>query len=198
MDPLDRPRPRRDFLSLACWGMGLTAVGYGTWTILGAAGSAIDPTSETLRVDLSLITQGEHRSFVFADRPVMVVHRTPQQVAAAQAVAVEGLRDPLANNANREPSALALDINRGEGDFIAVWAACTRDGCVPRVEEGAYGGWLCPCCASHYDGAGRVRKGPAPRNLAIPRYTLAGEIMTVYRDGAGPMLEDEVERLLRR
>lgn len=46
---------------------------------------------------------------------------------------------------------------------------CTHLGCVP-IGNGAgdFGGWFCPCHGSHYDAAGRIRKGPAPRNLDIP------------------------------
>lgn len=32
------------------------------------------------------------------------------------------------------------------------------------------GGFYCPCHASHFDAAGRIRRGPAPTNLEIPEY----------------------------
>ena len=40
------------------------------------------------------------------------------------------------------------------------------------VVEGSQktGGWFCPCHGSHYDTAGRIRKGPAPENLPVPKY----------------------------
>ncbi len=44
--------------------------------------------------------------------------------------------------------------------------SCTHLGCVPLGQAGDFGGWFCPCHGSHYDTAGRIRKGPAPKNLA--------------------------------
>jgi len=52
---------------------------------------------------------------------------------------------------------------------------CTHLGCVPIGEAGDFGGWFCPCHGSHYDISGRVRKGPAPLNLAVPEYEFAEE-----------------------
>ena len=43
---------------------------------------------------------------------------------------------------------------------------CIRD----SADKGDYDGWFCPCHGSHYDTAGRIRKGPAPTNLEIPKY----------------------------
>jgi ubiquinol-cytochrome c reductase iron-sulfur subunit len=45
---------------------------------------------------------------------------------------------------------------------------CTHFGCVPLAEAGDFGGWFCPCHGSHYDRAGRIRRGPAPENMHIP------------------------------
>ena len=36
--------------------------------------------------------------------------------------------------------------------------------------KGNFNGWFCPCHGSHYDVSGRVRKGPAPKNLEVPKY----------------------------
>ena len=47
---------------------------------------------------------------------------------------------------------------------------CTHLGCVPLGDKGEYGGWFCPCLGSHYDTSGRIRKGPAPTNMEIPKY----------------------------
>ncbi|MDA9152405.1 Rieske 2Fe-2S domain-containing protein, partial [Planktomarina temperata] len=40
---------------------------------------------------------------------------------------------------------------------------------------GEFGGWFCPCHGSHYDTAGRIRKGPAPENLLVPVARFDGE-----------------------
>ena len=56
---------------------------------------------------------------------------------------------------------------------------CTHLGCTPTVStpqapQGTYGGWLCHCHGSDYDTSGRIRKGPAPQNLAVPPYAFTG------------------------
>ncbi len=53
------------------------------------------------------------------------------------------------------------------GFMLVVIGVCTHLGCVPIAGAGDYGGWFCPCHGSHYDTSGRIRKGPAPKNLAV-------------------------------
>ena len=61
-------------------------------------------------------------------------------------------------------------VKTGDQQVVAFSPVCTHLGCVPLGEQGDYGGWYCPCHGSHYDTAGRIRKGPAPENLLVPRY----------------------------
>jgi ubiquinol-cytochrome c reductase iron-sulfur subunit len=58
---------------------------------------------------------------------------------------------------------------------LTIKGVCTHLGCVPIGEAGDFGGWFCPCHGSHYDISGRIRKGPAPLNLAIPEYEFGEE-----------------------
>jgi len=77
----------------------------------------------------------------------------------------------VARNANAPDNAPATDENRVVGkkeQFLVMMGVCTHLGCVPLGESGDYDGWFCPCHGSHYDTAGRIRKGPAPRNLDVP------------------------------
>ena len=72
------------------------------------------------------------------------------------------------------------NLNRGNLDgnlnraILVTSGTCTHLGCVPvgpaQGSVGEFGGWYCPCHGSHYDTSGRIRKGPAPKNLAIPKY----------------------------
>ena len=81
------------------------------------------------------------------------------------------LPDPLARNPNIEDVALATDVNRSldaDEQWLVMIGVCTHLGCVPLGDAGEFGGWFCPCHGSHYDTAGRIRKGPAPENLHIP------------------------------
>ena len=66
-------------------------------------------------------------------------------------------------------------VHLKDGGFLAVYRRCTHLGCVPVGLAGEYGGWFCPCHGSHYDTAGRIRKGPAPENLHIPDYTFTSD-----------------------
>ena len=69
----------------------------------------------------------------------------------------------------RDPESDEERVQRPE--WLVVIGICTHLGCVPIVAAGIIpGGFYCPCHGSHYDGAGRIRKGPAPRNLVIPAY----------------------------
>jgi ubiquinol-cytochrome c reductase iron-sulfur subunit len=58
---------------------------------------------------------------------------------------------------------------------------CTHFGCIPVGESGDFNGWYCPCHGSHYDTSGRIRKGPAPKNMAIPEYKYVSD--TVIKVG---------------
>ena len=62
-------------------------------------------------------------------------------------------------------------------DVLVVLGVCTHLGCVPLGEAGEFGGWFCPCHGSHYDTSGRIRKGPAPLNLEVPKYKYLSENM---------------------
>ncbi|NBO18756.1 MAG: ubiquinol-cytochrome c reductase iron-sulfur subunit, partial [Proteobacteria bacterium] len=57
---------------------------------------------------------------------------------------------------------------------------CTHLGCIPLSGAGEFGGkdnggYFCPCHGSQYDTSGRIRKGPAPRNLDVPQYTFLND-----------------------
>ena len=98
---------------------------------------------------------------------------------------VHDLKDQLARNANIASDAQATDADRamGEGkeNWLVMVGVCTHLGCVPLGEAGDFGGWFCPCHGSHYDTAGRIRKGPAPENMAVPKSAFISD--TVIRIG---------------
>jgi ubiquinol-cytochrome c reductase iron-sulfur subunit len=93
-------------------------------------------------------------------------------------VPLDQLVDQAAENANLAADAPATDENRSlpnpegsefaAGTWLVQMGVCTHLGCVPLGESGDFGGWFCPCHGSHYDTAGRIRRGPAPRNLPVP------------------------------
>ena len=94
----------------------------------------------------------------------------------ASRVDIDSLPDNNARNYNLSPDSAASDENRSldeNGEWLVMVGVCTHLGCVPKGQslgdsKGDFGGWYCPCHGSHYDTAGRIRKGPAAKNLDIP------------------------------
>ena len=165
-----QPQSRRDFLILAT---GATAAVGGTaalWPFVdqmnpGAAQMALS----TIEADLSPISAGMAISVMWRGRPVFLRRRTAEEIAAARDTPTENLPDP-------EPDKARVQLP----EWLIVIGVCTHLGCIPLGNKpseprGDYGGWFCPCHGSHYDTAGRIRKGPAPTNLVIPPYSFLDE-----------------------
>jgi ubiquinol-cytochrome c reductase iron-sulfur subunit len=177
---------RRDFLYVATGMAG--AVG-----VVGAAWPFIDqlrPDASTLAlasidVDVSAIEPGMSVTVKWRGKPVFIRNRTPEEIEAAKSVPMAELKDPVARNENQPAEAEASDLARSAGEgkenWIVMIGSCTHLGCVPLGQSGDFGGWFCPCHGSHYDTAGRIRKGPAPQNLAIPTYAFTSD--TVVKIG---------------
>ncbi|TMV80413.1 ubiquinol-cytochrome c reductase iron-sulfur subunit, partial [Thioclava sp. BHET1] len=115
-------------------------------------------------------------------KPIFIRHRTAREIAEARAVKLSQLPDTNAENSNLSADSEATDANRAldpEGRWLVMIGICTHLGCVPLGNgAGDFDGWFCPCHGSQYDSAGRIRRGPAPRNLQIPvaRFTDAKTI----------------------
>jgi ubiquinol-cytochrome c reductase iron-sulfur subunit len=132
----------------------------------------------SIRVDVSGIEPGTQLTVKWLGRPVLIRRRTEEEIAAARDVDVAALPDPLARNANVIDGAEATDANRAldeSGEWLVQMGVCTHLGCVPIGDAGEFGGWFCPCHGSHYDTAGRIRKGPAPENLPVPPAQFEGD-----------------------
>jgi len=130
----------------------------------------------SIEVDLAPIQAGQQVIVKWRGHPLFVRRRTPAEIASAQAVDVNSLPDPLANNDNLADSAPATDANRAtKPEWLILIGVCTHLGCTPTGFEGDYGGWLCHCHGSQYDTSGRIRKGPAPQNLAVPPYAFLSD-----------------------
>jgi ubiquinol-cytochrome c reductase iron-sulfur subunit len=125
----------------------------------------------SIRVDISGVEPGTQLTVLFQGKPVFIRRRTETEIEAARAVPVEDLADPIARN-NNVGEAAATDENRAldeTGEWLVMVGVCTHLGCVPLGDgAGDFGGWFCPCHGSHYDTAGRIRRGPANQNLLVP------------------------------
>lgn len=166
---------RRDFLYLTTAMAGVVGAASVAWPFIDQMRpDATTLALSTIEVDVSGLERGMSITVKWRGKPVFIRNRTDEEIAEADAVPLEDLPDQSARNENLAPDAPALDIDRSAGEdrenWIVMIGSCTHLGCVPLGQSGEYGGWFCPCHGSHYDTAGRIRKGPAPENLHIPPY----------------------------
>lgn len=163
---LNEEENRRDFLILTTSTVGTVGIVGASWPFIKSWSPSKEVLAQaTTEVDLSAVEEGMMIVVPWQGKPVFVLHRTAEQIQAAQADDGVSLPDPQ------------LDSERAANpDWLVVVGICTHLGCVPQpVGTGEYGGFLCPCHGSHYDTSGRIRKGPAPRNLDVPYYTFKSE-----------------------
>ena len=178
---------RRDFLVLS--GNILAAVGGAAviWPFvqqMNPDASALALSS--IEVDLAPIKEGQAITVMWRGKPVFIRNRTADEIKQAQICAddkgaptkVADLRDNSARNDALPETIPAEDMDRvkkGKENWLVLVGICTHLGCIPKGQsiadsKGEFGGWFCPCHGSHYDTSGRIRKGPAPKNLAVPTY----------------------------
>ncbi|AKS47613.1 ubiquinol-cytochrome c reductase iron-sulfur subunit [Octadecabacter temperatus] len=171
---------RRDFIYYATAGAGAVITGASVWPLVNQMNPSADVLAlASIRQDVSAVEPGMQLTVLWQGKPVFIRHRTGAEIADAQAQDAEAASfiDGLSRNENLDATADASDANRvmpspegeAEGAWIVQMGVCTHLGCVPLGDgAGDFGGWFCPCHGSHYDLAGRIRKGPAPENLPVP------------------------------
>ncbi|MEM9851598.1 MAG: ubiquinol-cytochrome c reductase iron-sulfur subunit [Pseudomonadota bacterium] len=173
---------RRDFLYVATAATGAVVTGAAVWPLINQMNPSADVQAlSSIDVDVSGIEIGTQFNVKFLGKPVFIRRRTQEEIDAARATPLADLPDPVARNANAEGSD-ASDQNRTldeAGEWLVMQGVCTHLGCVPLGNAGDFGGWFCPCHGSHYDTAGRIRKGPAPTNLPVPVAVLNGGTLTL-------------------
>ena len=153
---------RRDFVVLTASAVAAIGAAACAWPLVDSLNPAEDVLAlSSIEVDLSPIKLGQTIKVKWRGKPVFICHRTPEQIAEAQAVPLSDLKDPQTD---------AERVKPGHEQWLVMIAICTHLGCVPIADQGAYDGFFCPCHGSDYDTAGRIRKGPAPLNLYIPNY----------------------------
>ena len=171
---------RRDFLYYATAGVGAVTAGAAVWPLVNQMNPSADVAAlSSIFVDVAGVEVGTQLTVKWLGKPVFIRRRTEEEIAAALDVDLASLPDPEAQNANLPSGTPGDDLNRSlsppgaEGTAAQEWlvmiGVCTHLGCVPLGDgAGDFGGWFCPCHGSHYDTSGRIRKGPAPRNLDVP------------------------------
>ena len=161
---------RRDFLQLVTASFAAIGVGAMAWPFISSMNPARDVLAlSTTEVDLSPIAAGSAVTVMWRGKPVFVRNRMPEEIKEARAVPLSELKDPQTDQARVK-----------KDNWLVLVGVCTHLGCVPLGQKptdprGDYKGWFCPCHGSHYDTAGRIRKGPAPTNLVVPDYAFNGD-----------------------
>ncbi|MEL6372695.1 MAG: ubiquinol-cytochrome c reductase iron-sulfur subunit [Pseudomonadota bacterium] len=174
---------RRDFVVIAASAF----AGVGALATLWPLVQQMNPDRSaqalaTTEVDLEPVEEGQAITIMWRGKPIFVRNRTADEVAAAKEVDLGDLPDPLSRAAFAEGEP-ATDANRtlaGKEKWLVMVGICTHLGCIPKGQslsdtKGEFGGWFCPCHGSHYDTAGRIRKGPAPRNMDVPPYEFVSD-----------------------
>jgi ubiquinol-cytochrome c reductase iron-sulfur subunit len=169
---------RRDWIHIAALG----TAGVGGASLLFPLVSQMAPSQDVLaasttEVDVGAIQPGQSIKATFRKQPLFVKRLTAEEIAKAKADDATDMRDP---------ATLSDRTKAGHEDVLVTMGVCTHLGCVPLgaaegESKGEFGGYFCPCHGSHYDVAGRIRKGPAPKNLLVPEYEFKSD--TVIRVG---------------
>jgi ubiquinol-cytochrome c reductase iron-sulfur subunit len=175
---------RRDFIYIAATAF----AGIGAAAALWPAIDQMNPDQAALslasiEIDLSPVQVGQAITVQWRGKPIFVRNRTPEDIEKAKAVPISELKDPIARVMDAKTEEPATDENRtkkGHENWLIMIGICTHLGCIPKGQapadnRGPYGGWFCPCHGSVYDTAGRIRQGPAPRNLEIPPYQFVSD-----------------------
>ena len=171
---------RRDFLYVATAATGAIVTGAAVWPMINQMNPSADVQAlASIDVDVSGVEQGTQITVKWLGKPVFIRRRTEEEISAARDVDLSTLPDNDSRNENAPGD--GADENRTldeAGEWLVMMGVCTHLGCVPLGDgAGDFGGWFCPCHGSHYDTAGRIRRGPAPTNLPVPVATLDGDTL---------------------
>jgi ubiquinol-cytochrome c reductase iron-sulfur subunit len=158
---------RRDFIYIAA----IAAAAGGAASLVWPFVDQMNPSADTLALastefDLTKVADGQQVTLKWRGKPLFVRNRTPAEIASAVKDDSASLKDPQTD---------AERVKPGKAQWLVLIGSCTHLGCVPTFGGGDYGGWFCPCHGSHYDTSGRIRKGPAPKNLAVPEYAFLSD-----------------------
>ncbi len=167
---------RRDFIHIAT----VSFAGVGAAAVVFPLVTQMAPSEDVLalsstEIDIAAIQPGQAIKTSWRKQPVFVRNLTPEEIAAAKATAASDLRDVQTIEERTKP---------GKENWLITLGVCTHLGCVPLgaaegEAKGDFGGYFCPCHGSHYDTAGRIRKGPAPTNLVVPPYEFTSDTVVM-------------------
>lgn len=167
--PPEVGQTRRDFIVVTASATAGVGAAVAAWPFINSLNPAADVLAlASTEVDISTVQPGQAITVMWRGKPVFIRHRTEEEVKTAAATSAADLPDPQADKERTKT---------GKEAWLVVVGVCTHLGCVPIGFQGDFGGWFCPCHGSHYDTSGRIRKGPAPTNLAVPPYEFISDTM---------------------
>lgn len=179
MSTNDQEPNRRDFLYIATGAAGAVGVGAAAWPFI----DQMNPDASALalasiEIDVSSLEPGMSLRALWRGKPVFIRNLTADELKTEEEVSLGDLIDDNARSANDdglEATAANRIVSQGDKNLAIMVGVCTHLGCVPVSDRGDFEGWFCPCHGSHYDRAGRIRKGPAPENLPIPEFAFISD-----------------------
>ena len=169
---------RRDFLMVATGALGGIGAVAAAWPLINNLNPAADTLAlSSVEVNIQPIQVGQAVTVKWRGKPLFIRHRTPEEIKEAEAVPLSQLRDPQTDNSRVTDTAKKV-----RPEWLIMVGVCTHLGCVPLGNrpgdpKGPFGGWFCPCHGSAYDTSGRIRQGPAPKNLEIPPYLFTSDTL---------------------
>lgn len=168
---VDGEATRRDFIVLTASGLAGVGVVAAMWPFVDSMNPSADVLAlASTEVDISSVEPGQSIKVMWRGKPVFIRRRTQDEIKQAREVDITKLPDPETDEDR---------IKKGHEEWLVTVGVCTHLGCVPLVNKGDYNGWFCPCHGSHYDTSGRIRKGPAPKNLLVPEYVFQSESVII-------------------
>jgi ubiquinol-cytochrome c reductase iron-sulfur subunit len=169
---MDEHVNRRDFIHIAATAFTAIGAAAALWPVINQMNPDASALSlAAVELDLAPIQEGQAVTMMWRGKPIFIRHRTADEIKKAQDTPLSDLKDPQTDEAR---------IKAGKEQWLVMIGICTHLGCIPKGqrtgdERGPFGGWFCPCHGSVYDTSGRIRQGPAPKNLEIPPYAFESD-----------------------
>ena len=187
---------RRDFLRVSLTGLGAVAAFFGSIPFVKSflPSAKAKALGNPIEIDLSQIEPGTVQAHLYRGATMLVLRRTKEMLATlakTDALVLDKTPDPD----YVDPAYIDREHRAIKPEFLIVRGVCTHLGCVPvlRGAEGKQtlgnwwpGGFICPCHQSGYDYAGRVVRGPAPRNLPVPPHRFVSPTRIVIGEEPTP------------
>ena len=166
-------KSKRDFVVTSAY----TAAGVGAACMALPLVDTMNPAADvaalaSIEVDISGMNEGDEKKVMWRGKPIFIKRRSKLSISEAQKTKLSDLKDPELDKDR---------VKKGKEEWLVTVGICTHLGCVPIGNSGDYNGWFCPCHGSVYDTSGRIRKGPAPKNLEVPPYAFISD--TVIKIG---------------